>query len=736
MIARGFRRLARGKIAVAMRRAALTSLLASALAWSCRSAPPPSQFPDAPVVLVSIDTLRADHLPLYGYAVGTTPNLDRLGREGIVFEDVYSHCPLTLPAHASMLTGLLPPHHGVRDNIGFQLAPDHATLATRFRGAGFHTGGAVSAYVLRQATGIGQGFDFYDDAIEVEGGTESIGNLQRDGAITVEALSHWIGGQGGARFFAFLHLYEPHSPYTPPPRHQGHALAYDGEIAYADELVGRLLDALQKSGLYDRAIIAVTSDHGEGLGDHGEAEHGIFLYREEVHVPLIVRLPHGLRGGTRVPGTVAQSDLAPTLLDLAGVPGTGFDGVSLRETMAAPATAGHSVYSETFYPRYHLGWSELFAASDGRYRYVRAPRPELFDLASDGREQKNLAPERASVAAAMERWLEERGAGASASAPEEVPSDVREKLQALGYVGSSAAHPTAGAALPDPKDHIGAYEDFKRALSLRLAGRRAEAVDQLRKVVGANPDMRDAWEMLGATLVELDRKPEAVAALDRTIALDPTGAEAHLALARIFTLDGRRELALQHAEVAARRDPGKAYELMAQIDLDLDRPQPAAEMAQRSLKADPSRVMSHFVLGVVAQRGGRFEEALGSFRRADEGNHLQKDSVVLGLHARMADCLARLGREAEAEREFQAEIAAVPWSREGRVGLAMLYRAQGRDADSRAALEGLVGSTPQAGADVYWTVVKTFADLGDTAAARDWAARARARFPRDPRFRP
>jgi len=721
-----------------MRRAALTLGLAGALAVGCRSprpAPGLAAFAEAPVVLVSIDTLRADHLPAYGYAAGSTPNLDGLAREGVVFDDLYSHCPLTLPAHASLLTGLLPPHHGVRDNIGFRLGADRLTLATRFRAAGLRTGGAVSAYVLRSATGIAQGFDFFDDAIEVEGGTESIGSLQRDGALTTRALSAWIEGQKGARLFAFLHLYEPHSPYTPPPAHRGHALAYDGEIAYADELVGRLLATLRKEGLYDRAILAVTSDHGEGLGDHGEQEHGIFLYREAVHVPLVLRLPGGVRAGTRVKGTIAQADLAPTLLDLAGVAApAGLDGVSLRAALAG-AAAGHPVYSETWYPRYHFGWSELFAATDDRYRYVRAPRPELFDLSADGGERRNLASDRAPVAAGMERWLDEHGAGGQAAAPEEVPSDVREKLQALGYVGTAAAAARAGT-LPDPKDRISAYEDFRRGLALRLGGQREEAVRQLRAVVKANPDMRDAWEMLGTTLAELDRKTEAAAALDRAIALDPTGPEPHLERARLLALEGEREAALRHLEIAAGRDPGRAFETMAQVQLDLGRIDAAADAARRSLAVDRSRPMSHYVLGVAAQRAGRYPEALDELRAAEAANRLQKGSVILDLHARMADALARLGREKEAEAEFQKEIAAIPWSRDGRAGLAMLYRSQGRDAEARAALEGLVTSTPKPDPEAYWTVVKTFALLGDAAAAREWAARARALFPRDGRFRP
>ena len=717
-----------------MRRAALMVLLAGAAASACRTRSSLPTYPDAPVVLISIDTLRADHLPLYGYKEGSTPNLDRLGREAVVFDAAYSHCPLTLPAHASMLTGLLPPRHGVRDNLGFRLSPEHRTLATRFKAAGLHTGGAISAYVLLGATGINQGFDFYDDGIEVQAGTESAGNLQRDGSVAVDALSRWIQAQGSARFFAFLHLYEPHTPYDPPARHRNHALLYDGDISYADELVGRFLDGLKSRGVYDRAAVVVTSDHGEGLKDHGEEEHGIFLYREAVHVPLIVRLPGGVRAGTRVAGVVAQSDLAPTLLELAGVPADGMDGTSLRASLDGKAPSGGFVYSETFYPRYHFGWSELFAVTESRYRYVRAPRPELFDIDRDPREGTNIVGEKQNVAEAMERWLQPKVAAGAASKPEEVPREVREKLQALGYVGGGSVPATTGAR-PDPKDRIGTYEDFKRGLALRLGGRPAEAIDQLRKVVQANPEMRDAWEMLGVTLLEIDRKPEAIEALDRTVTLDPTRPEPHLALAKVYALDGRRDLAVPHAEVAASREPGKAYEMLGQIMLDESRLDKAAEYARRSLEADPQRVMGHFVLGVIAQKAGRYEEALAAFRQAEAANRLQKGSVVLKLHASMADCLARLGREAEAEREFQAEIRDVPWSSEGRVGLAMLYRSQGRDAEARAALSALVAAQPKPSAETYWTVVHTFSVLGDVAAAREWASRARSKFPADARFR-
>jgi len=702
---------------------------------ACRGGREAGPFPEAPVVLVSIDTLRADHVGAYGYGKGTTPVLDALAREAVVFDRVYSHCPLTLPAHCSLLTGLLPPRHEVRDNMGFSLKESHATLARRFGAAGVATGGAISAYVLRAQTGIARGFDFYEDALEFEGGTESLGALQRDGGIAVDALSRWIENQGGKRFFAFLHLYEPHSPYTPPEKHRHFAQPYDGDVAYADELVGRFLDRLKAKGLYDRVVLAVTADHGEGLMDHGEEEHGVFLYREAVHVPLLLRLPGGAGGGTRIAGPVAQVDIPATLLDLAGLPAEGLDGVSLRPALAGGAPPDRTVYSETLYPRYHFGWSELFSATDARYRYVRAPRPELYDLDKDPGEKENLAASRASTSTAMSEWIGRTVGAAAIQAPEEVEAETREKLAALGYVGVGTASLAAAGDLPDPKDKIGTYEDFKQALVLRQQGKNAEAVLQFKKVLAENPRMLDAWEMLGLTLVRIEREQESIAAFTKVLEIDPLRADTNMALAKLYALRGKVDLATQHAEIASGKEPGKGYEILAQIMMDRNRPEQAASFARKSVAADDQRMMSHFILGVVAQRAGRYEDALAAFRKAEAAKNRQKHSVIRNLHSSMGDCLARLGREAEAEREFRAEIEAIPRSREARLGLAMLYRSQGRDAEARAALGGLVESDPMASADAYWTVVRTFTVLGDVQAAREFASRARQRFPADTRFR-
>jgi choline-sulfatase len=708
------------------------ALLPLLLAFGCRRSPL-GPYPAAPVVLISIDTLRADHLPAYGYRAGRTPNLDRLAREGILFEDVYSHCPLTLPAHSSLLTGLLPPHHGVRDNIGFTLKDTHKTLATRFKEAGLRTGGAVSAYVLRSQTGIAQGFDFYDDSLEIEA-SESLGMLQRDGAIATESLGQWIERQRGARLFAFLHLYEPHTPYTPPERYQDLKNPYDGEIAYADELVGRLLEKLRSVRALDRAILAVTSDHGEGLKDHGEAEHGVFLYREAVHVPLILRLPGGARGGERIAGIVSQADVAPTLLDLAALPAGGMDGTSLRPAIQEGAAEPRPAYSETLFPRYHFGWSELYAVTEPRYRFIRAPRPELYDVARDPGERTDVSAMHSEAVSSMTAWLLAQVDVSRVDASQKISPEVQEKLRALGYIGSGGTETVSGN-LPDPKDTIGSYEDLKEAHALRASGKRAEAVALLQKILAQNPRMLDAWETLASTLGELGRKQDALRALVKALEVDPARAETNIALARAYALEGRYDLAIQHAEIASDKDPGAGFETLAQLMVDQGKLDRAGDFARRSLARDNDRSMSHYVVGLIAQRAGRYGDALAAFRRAEATNARRKDSVIRDLHYNIGDCLARMGQNAEAEREFQAEIKAIPRTLKGRVGLATLYRSEGRDEEARDVLGGLLSPDSKPTADAYWTVVQTLSVLGDRPTAALWAARARSAFPSDPRFR-
>ena len=422
-----------GRCAGAFRAAASLFLFLPA-AVACRAR---DTFPKAPVVIVSIDTLRADHLPAYGYARVETPALDALRRDSILFESAYSHVPLTLPSHVALLTGLLPPQNGVRDNVGYFLASDHATLAELLRKAGYGTGAAVSAVVLAKTSGVGRGFDFYEDSVEATAPGQSLGAIQRSGTETEALAERWIEENGASPFFFLLHLYEPHTPYAPPEPYASRYRdrPYDGEIAAADAVVGRFVSFLKERGLYERAVVIFLSDHGEGLGDHGEEEHGLLLYREDLRVPVFLKLPGNRRAGEKVARPVGLIDVLPTVAALVGVqPPAGLPGTSLLSS-AAPGAA-RSIYSETLFPRYHFGFSDLAALTTDRYAYIRAPRPELYDIVADPAQKRDLAagmpqPFRA-LRAELERMNRPRQAPGTSD-----PEQVR-KLAALGYIGQAS----------------------------------------------------------------------------------------------------------------------------------------------------------------------------------------------------------------------------------------------------------------------------------------------------------
>ena len=283
-------------------------------------------------------------------------------------------------------------------------------------------------------------------------------------------------------------------------------------------------------------------------------------------MPLVLRLPDGAGRGSRIRGAVAQVDIAPTLLDLVGLPATGMDGTSLRSSLGSGMVAGRTIYSETLYPRYHFGWSELYAASDGRFQFIRAPHRELYDLNRDVAQRENLASERAQTAVSMEAWLSRMTS--AVAAPEAADAQTRERLAALGYVGTASAPLANATDLPDPKDKIGAYEDLRKGLALRASGLNQEAVPQLRKVVSENPLMIDAWESLGLSLISLGQEKAGIEAMERAIKIDPLRAEPHMALAKLHALGGNMSVAVAHAEIAARKEPGRSFEILAQIMMD------------------------------------------------------------------------------------------------------------------------------------------------------------------------
>ncbi|HEX5758149.1 MAG TPA: sulfatase-like hydrolase/transferase, partial [Thermoanaerobaculia bacterium] len=447
----------------------------------------------ASVLLVTLDTVRADRLGCYGGSAAT-PALDRLAREGVRFAAASTPAPLTLPAHASLLSGLLPPAHGLRNNGAGAFPAGRPTLATALAARGYRTAAFVGAFVLDRRFGLGRGFELYDD--EVDRGPASAPSLEaeRRGDVVVDRALAWLAAEGDDRpFLLWVHLYDAHAPYAPPPpfrdRHAGDP--YAGEVAFADAQVGRLLAALDRLGLAGDTVVAVAADHGEALGEHGELTHGFFLYEPTLRVPLLLRAPGNFRGGTVVETPVGLADLAPTLSGLVGgglaveAP-AGLAGRDLSAALLAgeePEAA--DLYAETHYPEV-FGWSRLAALRRRETKYIAAPRPELYDLRRDPKEKTNLSGKQGGRGFA-ERIAEiERQAIEPAVPERDAESDAR--LASLGYaVAPRRTENRAGARGADPKDRIALFRQYERAHNDLRAGRLSEATASLTQLFSADP---------------------------------------------------------------------------------------------------------------------------------------------------------------------------------------------------------------------------------------------------------
>ncbi|MFN2387309.1 MAG: sulfatase-like hydrolase/transferase [Thermoanaerobaculia bacterium] len=678
------------------------------------------------MILICVDTLRADRLPAYGYSKIQTPHLDAFRKDAILFENAYSHVPLTLPSHAALFTGLLPPQNGVRDNLGYQLGPAPVTLAGFLQGHGYATGGAVSSIVLAKPTGVSRGFEFYEDDVEPMEIGQSLGRVQREGSRTAALLTDWIRSQKEKPVFAFLHIFEPHSPYDPPePYRSRYTNAYDGEVARADEIVGNFLEELKSHELYDRSVVVFFSDHGEGLRDHGEEEHGVLLYRESIHVPLMLKLPRSRQGGETVTAPAALTDLFPTICRLLGLAHpAGLAGRPLTELASARDAPGpRRIYSETLYPRLHLGWSDLASLIDDRHHYIEAPRPELYDFVADPAEKRDLAgalpPAFRSMRAqllGMPRPLQPPGA----SDPEQVA-----KLAALGYVSATTSDLTS-KDLPDPKDRVESVDQLKNGFGHLQKGRFVEAARTFRALVADNPRMIDVWQLLAQAEMKLGRPEDAFAALKEAAKLAPGNPQVLLALSEYFTEVGRFAEARQHAELA--RDVGAADSRtnIAKIALAQGDLATAEAEAKASLQERPGRRIPHLILGRVQRDRRNLAGALEELDRVVELTRQGTLQPLYNVNYLRGDIFARMGREREAEEAFRQEMRDFPSAPPAYAGLAMLYASQGKEGEARGVLEELVSArTP----DAIFTAAHTFEILGDPASAGALRARARRLFP-------
>jgi choline-sulfatase len=605
--------------------------------------------PGAPVVLISIDTLRSDRLAVYGYRGGATPAIDALRRDAILAERAYTHAPLTLPAHVSLLSGLLPAEHGVRDNLGYPVEPVVPLLSRRLADHGYATAGAVSAAVLRASTGIAAGFEHWSEpgdagdassprAADGAGPRAADGagpRAERPGGDTMRSILPWLRQVADRPFFLFFHLYEPHAPYQPAaPFDRRFESAYDGEVAAADQVVGELLDALRALGAYDRALIVLVSDHGEGLGDHGEREHGVFLYREALQVPLLLKLPRSRLGGTTITAPAQLVDVVPTVLAAVGVePPTGLRGASLLTLDAdASASAPRHLFAETLYPRIHFGWSELRSVISGGLHFIDAPQPELYDVVADPGERATLLERERASARALRAAIDALPQAVAEPRPES--PETRRRLAALGYLngggvaaaGAAGAAGDTGAALPDPKTQLAVLASLEAALADResLAEGRAAAsagqIDRALEVLAPLADRGDraAAIALATALSEAGRQDEALAAAQRALALGPDDALVHETIGLVRLRRGEQTAAIAPLRRAVELDPAlvNAWNLLG-VALqrgagDVDG---ALDAWQRALALAPGRFDVLYNLGTVAAATGRTELARSSLAR-------------------------------------------------------------------------------------------------------------------------
>jgi choline-sulfatase len=559
-----------------------------------------------PVLLITVDTLRADHLGCYGSRVVRTPAVDLLAAQGVRFENALAQVPITLPSHVVILSGTYPMWNGVRDFTTHSVRPELGLIAEAFQRYGYATAAFVSAFVLDSTWGLKRGFEVYDDQFDPrQFENQNPGNIQRRAGETVDHLLAWLKSHTAATasakpFFVWLHLYDPHSPYDPPEpfrtRYATHL--YDGEIAYTDSQLERVFDYLRKQGLYDRALIVFLSDHGESLGEHGEAEHGFFIYRSTLRVPLIVKLPRrssgGPAGGLVVRAPVGTVDVTPTLLDLAGLEDplrSQFQGQSLASLILGKSTvATRPVYSETYYPRDSFGWSPLRAISSGRYEYIEAPQRELYELVADAKEAHNLYDGHRSEALALRSELLDldrryTAAPRSTSASTSLPAETVERLKSLGYLAYSVPLPRGSeASLPDPKDRLHVFKSILRAEDLAALGRFDQSDAVLDSLRSSEPNLYLIPFMLGENAAKERRWVDSEHELLACLKLNPSFDQAVMGLGRAALAQGKLEPAQTWLELAASQNP--------------------------------HNFLAYYGLGLAAQRRGRNDEARRNFERA------------------------------------------------------------------------------------------------------------------------
>jgi arylsulfatase A-like enzyme/Flp pilus assembly protein TadD len=614
------------------------------------------------VVLITLDTTRADRMGFLGSKRGLTPNLDALARQGVVFSRAYSQVPLTTPSHATILTGTYPQFNHLQD-MGTPLAKDLPYLPDILRQHGYHTAAFVGSQILDPksvaAPGFDRGFEVYDAGFHSRApGEDRYHSVERRAAVVVAHAIAWLKLSPRAPFFLWVHLYDPHDPYDPPEpfKTKYRASPYDGEIAYADFAVGKLLAALHAGGLYDSTVIAVAADHGEAFGEHGEQTHGIFLYDETIHVPLLVKLAGGSQAPRRIDTRVGLVDLAPTILQAVGItPPASMQGESLMGLVKSdPKAEGadRPAYAETDYPFRSFGWSPLQAWRAGKYLYVKAPQRELYDQTADPGALRNLAGNSTAVADTLASQLDEfhRKTSSTKSAQAVITPDQAEQLQALGYI-TSEFHKSGASEVPsgpDPKGKVQIANLLHQCLLAMDDERYKDAIPQLQKVLNEQPDVALANLELGRALNAVGNYAEALLWLRKAVDLTPDSGRAHYELGVALAETGDWAGAAAQLEIAVAHAPdsddmqfylGMAYD-------ELGHAADATRSLQQALRINPNHYRANLLLGRILGMQNRPQEALEYLQRAVKLQPTSPDA-----HKFLGNVYTELGQQENARRE-------------------------------------------------------------------------------------
>lgn len=603
------------------------------------------------LILITIDTLRADYLSCNGSTKVQTPSIDRLAQGGVNFQNVRTAVPLTLPAHTSILTALYPPEHGVRDNGTYVLAQDRHTLAEVLKQHGYTTAAFVGSFILDHRFGLAQGFDVYDDRITRDPSEMENLDAERNAEAVDAAFAKWLDAyEQKAPAFIWIHLYDPHAPYVPPEpyRTKYQQNPYAGEIAYTDAIVGKILQQLQTRKLIDKSVIALVGDHGESLGEHEETTHSVLIYNATLHVPMLIYAPGVIKPGTKIGSLARTIDLAPTLLEILNLSDKLGEGISWKSAIEQKGNPpAVFAYSESLYAQFNLGWSKLRGVETERYHFIQSPRPELYETQKDPAELNNLVQTLPAVARDLKQKLD--------SIPEAAPTraqpldeETKEKLASLGYVSGSA--PPAKSNPVNPRDKMAVSHKIQIGISDFTNGNLLQAAQTFQDILTSEPDIPLLYQYLGICYMRLERFPEAQKTyeaaikrgidssgfrmnlgiintkerdfsdaqteLETAIKMDSLNVPAYFYLADLLRIKGQPDQAIERYKKALEIDPDFVYAVngLAMSYAALKNDEKAVQYFEEAVKLQPQNPPGYFNLATELDRIGRSNEALKAYK--------------------------------------------------------------------------------------------------------------------------